>query len=141
MVSKFFPELTTTQLYEILRARSEIFVVEQNCVYQDMDGRDYQSLHVFYEEDGKVLAYLRAFRKEQDVVQIGRVITVLRGQGLGGRLLQAGIEQVREKLPAKRLYLEAQTYAVGYYAKAGFEVCSGEFLEDGLPHVQMMREL
>ena len=61
LVSKYFEELTTVELYELLKVRSEIFVVEQNCVYQDLDNKDYQSLHVFYEEDGKVFAYLRAF--------------------------------------------------------------------------------
>ena len=84
LVSKFFDELTTAELYEILKARAEIFVVEQNCVYQDLDGKDYNSLHVFYEEEEKVLAYLRAFRKDADTVQLGRVLTVQHGTGLGG---------------------------------------------------------
>ena len=73
---------------EILRARAEVFVVEQNCVYQDLDGIDYESLHVFFEEDGKVTAYLRAFRKDTDIVQMGRVLTLHHGTGLGGRILK-----------------------------------------------------
>ena len=83
LVTKFFDELTTLELYEILKARAEIFVVEQNCIYQDLDDKDYNSLHVFYEVDGKVTAYLRAFIKEEGVVQIGRVLTVEHGTGLG----------------------------------------------------------
>ncbi len=81
IVVKSFDELTTVELYEILKARAAIFVVEQNCVYQDLDDVDYQSLHVFYQEDNRVLAYLRAFYKEKGVVQIGRVLTMQRGNG------------------------------------------------------------
>ena len=87
IVVKSFDELTTVELYEILKARAAIFVVEQNCVYQDLDDVDYQSLHVFYQEDNRVLAYLRAFYKEKGVVQIGRVLTMQRGNGWGGILL------------------------------------------------------
>ena len=136
--AKFFHELTTTELYEILRARAEIFVLEQNCVYQDMDGRDYESLHVFCEEDGRVTAYLRAFPREAGMVQMGRVLTLRHGMGLGGVILKEGIRQIREKLCTERIYIEAQCYAIGYYAREGFRVCSGEFLEDGIPHVQMI---
>ena len=73
---KPFHELTVDELYEILKARSAIFVVEQNCAYQDIDGRDAESLHMFYEEDGKVLGYLRAFEPSPRTAQIGRVLTV-----------------------------------------------------------------
>lgn len=139
--AKYFSELSTRELYELLRVRSEIFVVEQQCVYQDLDGRDYESLHVFFEEDGRIMAYLRAFRKDEDTVQIGRVLTVKHGTGLGGELLREGIRRVREQMNPRYLYAEAQCYAAGYYEKAGFRVCSEEFLEDGIPHVRMMLEL
>lgn len=135
--SKFFHELTTKELYEILKARAEVFVVEQNCVYQDLDNKDYASLHVFFEDDGKVTAYLRAFSKTKDTVQMGRVLTLQHGTGLGAKLLQAGIEQVMEKLHPETVYIEAQCYATGFYAREGFRVCSDEFLEDGIPHVGM----
>ena len=139
--AKFFHELTTTELYEILKSRAEIFVVEQNCVYQDLDDRDYQSLHVFCTQDGKVTAYLRAFRKEDETVQIGRVLTLQHGTGLGSDLLKAGIREVRERFEPKRIYIEAQCYAVGFYAREGFRICTEEFLEDGIPHVGMMKAL
>lgn len=135
--AKFFDELTTKELYEILKSRAEIFVVEQNCVYQDLDDRDYQSLHVFFEEDDTVTAYLRAFMKGEGQVQMGRVLTLRHGTGLGGKLLRAGIEQVREKFRPERIYIEAQCYAAGYYEREGFQKCSEEFLEDGIPHVRM----
>ena len=137
-VTRYFDELTTRELYEILKARAEIFVVEQNCVYQDLDRVDYDSMHYFYEEDGKVIAYLRAFKKDDDTVQIGRVLTLRHGTGLGGKLLHEGIAQIREKMDPKQIYIEAQCYAAGYYEREGFKVCSGEFLEDGIPHVQML---
>ena len=137
LVSKFFDELTTKELYEILKARAEIFVVEQECVYQDLDDKDYKSLHVFYEEEGKVIAYLRSFVKEKDVIQMGRVLTIEHGKGLGGKLLKVGIEEIKTKQNPKKIFIEAQCYATGYYAREGFEICSEEFLEDGIPHVEM----
>ena len=137
LVSKFFEELTTTELYEILKARAEIFVVEQECVYQDLDDKDYKSLHVFYEKEGKVIGYLRSFEKEKNVIQMGRVLTIEHGKGLGGKLLKVGIEEIKTKQNPKKIFIEAQCYATGYYAREGFKVCSEEFLEDGIPHVEM----
>ncbi len=141
IAAKYFEQLTTRELYEILKARAEIFVVEQNCVYQDLDDKDYESLHVFYEEDGKVVAYLRAFYRDDSIIQIGRVLTLQHGTGLGGKLLKEGISQIKEIMNPKQLYIEAQCYAIGYYEKVGFKVCSEEFLEDGIPHVQMTLDL
>ncbi len=139
---KSFPELTARELYEILRVRAAVFVVEQNCVYPDPDGIDLHSIHVWLEEKGKILAYLRLFRKagETDTVQIGRVLTTERGKGYGAQILQAGIKAAQTRLQSKELYLEAQSYAIGFYEKAGFRVTSAEFLEDGIPHVQMTRK-
>lgn len=136
-VSKYFNELSTIELYEVLRARAEVFVVEQTCVYQDLDGKDYKSLHVFLEEDGKVLAYLRSFFISEDTVQMGRVLTVEHGKGFGAKILKQGIEEIKKKQNPGKIYIEAQCYATGFYEKEGFRICSGEFLEDGIPHVQM----
>ncbi|MCR5374262.1 MAG: GNAT family N-acetyltransferase [Lachnospiraceae bacterium] len=137
---KYFNELNTVELYELLKARAEIFVVEQNCVYQDLDDLDYDSLHIFYEEAGKVIAYLRAFRKDEETIQVGRVLTVTHGTGLGGKLLKEGIKQIRDIMNPKCIFIKAQCYAIGYYEREGFKVCSDEFLEDGIPHVQMQLE-
>lgn len=141
--AKFFDELTTAELYEILRVRMAVFVVEQNCIYQDLDERDQRSLHVFHMEDGKVTAYLRAFflDEERGIVRIGRVLTAQRGKGLGRRVLDEGIRLCAEKLHAKRIDIEAQCYAIGFYEKAGFRVCSEEFLDDGIPHIGMTKSL
>ena len=138
MRSKYFEELSTNELYEILRARAEIFVVEQNCVYQDLDGIDYESLHVFAEEGGKVTAYLRAFYKDENTVQMGRVLTLRHGEGLGGKLLREGIAQIRARMHPAKICIDAQCYATGFYEREGFRICSEEFLEDGIPHVRMV---
>lgn len=140
LIVKHFKELSTTELYEILKTRSEIFVVEQDCVYQDLDDKDQDAVHVFcWNDSGRVAATLRVFWKDEGVAQIGRVVTHEHGKGLGGRLLHKGVEIAIEKLKAKKIYLEAQEYAIGYYAKEGFEVVSEPFLEDGIPHVKMER--
>ena len=141
ITAKYFDELTTRELYEILRLREAVFVMEQTCIYEDIDGADYESLHVFGEEGGKITAYLRAFRKpdEEGVVQIGRVLTAIRGEGLGGEILHEGIRIIEEKMRPERMYLEAQTYAIGFYEREGFRVCSDEFDEDGIMHVGMVK--
>ena len=143
-VQKTFDELTNRELYEILRAREAVFVVEQNCPYYDIDGLDYPSLHMFYkDEDGSVQACLRIFEKvdEPGTMQIGRLVTVARGVGLGGKILHQAVEWFRENCEANGIYLEAQQYAIGFYAKEGFQVVSDPFLEDGIPHVQMRLQL
>ena len=141
LISKYFDELTTRELYEILKVRTKIFIVEQNCPYLEQDGMDYDSLHVFYEEDGQVLAYLRAFRKDEETVQMGRVLSAEHGKGYGGKILVEGLNQIREKMNPKRIYIEAQCYATRFYEREGFRICSEEFLEDGIPHIQMIKEL
>jgi len=143
-VIKHFNELSTTELYEILKTRAEIFVVEQDCVYQDLDDKDQDAIHVFcWNDAGRVAGCLRVFWKDHDeaagVAQIGRVVTLEHGTGLGGRMLHKGVELVINKFGAKKIYLEAQEYAIGYYAKEGFEVVSEPFMEDGIPHVKMER--
>ena len=143
-IEKHFGELTTDELYGILKTRAEIFVVEQNCPYQDLDDKDLDAIHLFcYNDAGRVSACLRVFWKDESegVAQIGRVVTLKHGEGLGGKLLHRGVEIAIEKLKAKKIYLEAQQYAIGYYRKEGFEVASEPFLEDGIPHVIMERTL
>ena len=142
LIVKHFDELSTKELYEILKTRSEIFVVEQDCVYQDLDDKDQDAIHVFcWNDKGRVAGCLRVFMRDEanKVAQIGRVVTLEHGKGLGRKLLREGVEVAERSFDADRIYLEAQKYAIGYYAKEGFEVTSDEFLEDGIPHVQMER--
>ncbi|SFU58040.1 GNAT family N-acetyltransferase [Butyrivibrio sp. M55] len=142
LIVKHFNELSTRELYEILKTRFEIFVTEQECIYQDLDDKDQDAIHVFCINDsGRVAGCLRVFwnDKAAGVAQIGRVVTLEHGKGIGREILHKGVEIATEQLGAKKIYLEAQEYAIGYYAKEGFEVVSDVFMEDGIPHVKMER--
>lgn len=137
-IIKSFGELTVEELYEVLELRSKVFVVEQNCVYQDIDGVDRIARHVFIPGESGVLAYARVHPKadESGVFRLGRIVTDARGQGFGMAVLTAALSEAK-RLGAKSAYIEAQEYAIGFYEKAGFAVTSGVFLEDGIPHVEM----
>ena len=141
LIAKYFNELTTTELYEILKARSEIFIMEQNILYQDMDDVDYESLHCFFVEDNKVVAYLRAFYNEDNVVKLGRVLTLKHGNGIGKDLLEQSLIAIKEKMKCKKICMDAQKYAVGFYEKFGFKVTSEDFLEEGVVHNTMELEI
>ena len=138
-VVKKFSQLTLDELYEILRVRAAVFVVEQNCVYQDLDGVDLDAYHVFLKEDGKILAYLRVVDKGKrlDEVSVGRVISLRRRQGLGGTLMREGLRVAKEKFGANVVKVGAQTYAKSFYESVGFSQISDEYLEDGIPHIYM----
>ena len=137
---KRFEDLTTLELYDLLQARAAVFVLEQDCVYQDLDGKDMFSYHVFYKEDGNIQAYIRVVdpNGKCDMVSIGRVLTVNRGAGLGAKIVQEGIRIARDNMKADKIYIEAQVYAKGFYEKQGFEQISDEFMEDGIPHIKML---
>ena len=140
LVIKKFDRLTPREVYEILRIRTAVFVVEQECPYQEVDGTDYDSMHVWLEEDKEIVAYLRIFVKDEETntVQIGRVLSKRRGEGLGAKVLEHGLEAAKIEMGADRVFIEAQTYALDFYKKFGFEACGEEFLEDGIPHTPMM---
>lgn len=137
-----FNELSVHQLYQILQLREKIFVLEQTCLYQDLDDLDQQALHTFLEIDGRIVAYARVFYRNEaeGLVQIGRVIAeqTLRRQGFATKVMQEAMQVATRELHARQLYLEAQCYAIPFYEKLGFKVCSEEFLEDGIPHVKMI---
>ena len=143
LIAKKFNELTTTELYEILKARAEIFIMEQHVQYQDMDNIDYKSLHCFFMEDNKVVAYLRAFYKDEEkkIVQIGRVLTLKHGNGVGRDLLEKSIVAIKEKMNCKKIYMHAQKHAIGFYEKFGFKITSDEFMEEGIVHNSMELEI
>ena len=135
---RFFNELTVRELYEIVRARTEIFLLEQNIICQDFDGVDCDSLHCFLEEGGTVVAYLRAYRAEDGAIKIGRVLSRTHGIGLGTKLMREAMPVICEKFGCERLELDAQKQAEDFYARLGFVTVSGEFLEEGIPHVKMV---
>ena len=134
--SKFFNELTTTELYEIMKVRSQVFHLEQNIHYLDHDDVDYDALHCFIKEDDHIIAYLRAYYTI-DEVKIGRVLTVKRGQGLGKELMIKSIESIKEKMHTNIIKLDAQKHAEGFYTKLGFITTSEIYLEEGIEHVDM----
>ena len=139
---KRFGEMTAEELYRILKARVDIFVVEQQCPYPEIDGLDSGAVHVWLEEDGEVLAYLRVMDRgaESEDVSIGRVLAVRRHEGLGTEILREGIRIAREQFGAERVYLEAQVEAKRLYEKQGFRTVSDVFPLDGIPHVKMILE-
>lgn len=141
-IVKKFTELSLGELYEILKLRAEVFVVEQNCAYQDLDGVDQEAYHVYLKEEGRIVAYLRVVEKGKrlDEVSIGRVISLKRRCGVGSALMRAGLRVAKEKFGAETVKVGAQTYAIPFYEKLGFRVISGEYEEDGIPHVYMLYE-
>lgn len=141
LMIKSFDQLSTRELYELLRLRMAVFVVEQNCPYQDIDGDDQKALHLWLQDENGMAAYLRLMSMDGETARVGRVLTVWRGQGHGARLLRAGIDAARDLLKKKAVYIEAQSYAIGFYSRQGFRVISEEFLEDGIPHVKMLLKL
>ena len=137
--TKRFDQLTVDELYELLRIRSEVFVVEQNCVYQDMDRDDQTAVHLWLTEGRKVVALCRVCPAGTHMreVSVGRVITTERGKGYGKRIMLEGIAAAREHFHAKVIEIEAQEYAKGFYEQVGFRQSSDPFILDGIPHIKM----
>lgn len=142
---KPFAALSADELYAILRARQDVFVVEQECAYPDIDGKDQAATHLWYADDEHpVAAYCRVFAKpdEPGTMVIGRVLTTARGTGLGGRLLHDAVGVARRMEPdATQVWIEAQRYAIGFYEREGFRAVSEPFMGDGIVHVEMRLEL
>ncbi len=136
--AKLFDELSAREIYEICRARTEVFLLEQRIICQDFDRVDYDSLHCFIEQDGDVVAYLRAFHSNDGMIQIGRVLSVEHRKGLGRELMERSYPEIRKALGDLPFILHAQTQAEGFYAKMGFVTVSDVFLEEGIPHVTMV---
>ncbi len=135
--AKTFAELSAKEIYEILKARMEVFLLEQHIVCLDIDGVDYDSLHVFYENEGRAEAYFRAFKVDDDTVKIGRVLTREHGKGLGRKLMENGMEEVKKHFGCSKIILHSQKHAEGFYKKLGFETVSDDYLEEGVVHVTM----
>lgn len=139
---KEFSQLTAEEVYEILKSRSQVFMLEQGIQCLDMDDADYRSRHFFFWEGGRVIAYLRAFPLEKSgEVKIGRVLTLTRGKGLGRILMEKSLEKIRRDMGAETVFVDAQVQAAPFYEKCGFLPISEEFIEEGVPHISMKREL
>ncbi|MAU14678.1 MAG: GNAT family N-acetyltransferase [Muricauda sp.] len=141
---KTFDQLTTEELYHILRLRSEVFVVEQDCVYQDVDNKDQKALHVIGVKNDEIVAYTRIFKPGDyfENVSIGRVVVRhdQRKYGLGKQIMQASLATIDERFPNKPIEISAQTYLLQFYTDLGFNAFGEEYLEDGIPHRRMLKE-
>ncbi len=133
------------ELYELLRLRVDVFVVEQNCLYPELDGYDHRAYHLLGELGGELLAYARFFLPGdyyEDEVALGRFVVkrTHRGQGIGHSLLERSFHFIEEKGPGASIRISAQEYLVHFYRAYGFFPCSSSYLEDGIPHVEMRRD-
>ena len=139
---KSYKELTTDELYSILQLRSEVFVVEQNCVYQDIDGKDKNALHVIGTINMNLVAYTRCFNAGDYFSQasIGRVIVREnhRGTGLAHQIMEYSINLIKERFNKSLVKVSAQTYLKKFYEAHGFKKRGEEYLEDGIPHIGMI---
>ena len=140
---KRFNELSTSELYSLLQLRSEVFVVEQNCVYQDVDGKDNKAIHVLGYLDNELASYSRIFDKGIyfEEASIGRVVVSpkLRDKKLGHDLMQVSIAAVKEHFKEHNITISAQEYLKKFYESHGFVQTSEMYLEDDIPHIQMKK--
>lgn len=141
---KSFEELTTPELYEIIKARINVFVIEQNCPYPDLDDYDQQALHLWAEQDKNILAYCRIFDKgiKYPETSIGRVLTTENGRGksLGKQLIQYAVETIENRFHTREVRISAQDYLLRFYSGFGFEDTGKKYLEDNIPHTEMFRK-
>ena len=140
---KRFNELSTIDLYSVLQLRSKVFVVEQNCVYQDIDGKDSKAMHLLGEFDGKIVAYARMFKSGDyfDNASIGRVVIDpdYRDRKWGFEMMEQAISGVETFLGETKITISAQQYLQKFYEKLGFVKTSEMYLEDDIPHIEMER--
>ena len=142
LIVKHFNELTTMELMEIYKLRNAVFVVEQGSVYQDVDGADPHSYHLWFRDEDGIQAYLRVVPQNIKYADasISRVISIKRRCGLASRLLREGMALAQEKFGAKRLIISAQEHACPVYEKVGFVRTGYKYLEDCVPREQMIWE-
>lgn len=144
VVVKTFGELQVEELYKLLQLRSDIFVVEQDCIFLDPDDRDQEALHVLGWEGTELVGYARIFGPGDyfEQASIGRVAVkkTFRGRGLGIQVMQASINAVKERFGREEITLSAQKYLETFYRDLGFKREGEDYLEDGIPHVRMVLE-
>ena len=139
-----FSELNPQQLYDILQLRSEVFVVEQDCVYQDIDGKDTDALHVIGWKNETIVAYSRCFQPGYyfDEAAIGRVVVKAseRKQGYGHEIMKASACAIQGYFRTSRIKLSAQQYLIKFYQSHGYKTTGEGYLEDGIPHIAMIKD-
>lgn len=142
MTIKTFGQLTTTELYEIIHLREKVFVVEQKCYYLDADNNDQNSWHLMLHIDNNLAAYLRILppHTTYEYPSIGRVVVdeSYRDRKLGRKIMEKAIDFLNEKYKDTTIKIGAQTYLNSFYKSLGFENNGEEYLEDGIPHIDML---
>ena len=141
IITKHFNELSIDELYQILRLRSEVFVVEQDCVYQDLDNKDQKALHLFISDNNEIIGYTRLFKAGDyfDKTSIGRVVVSgnHRDRKLGHVLMKESISAISKYFNTSNISLSAQTHLKKFYEFHGFQQVGEGYLEDGIPHIKM----
>ncbi|MBV1821387.1 GNAT family N-acetyltransferase, partial [Bacteroidales bacterium MSK.15.36] len=134
---KKFEELKCEEIYKILQIRNKIFIVEQKCVYQDCDGKDKKSYHLYLEDKGEIISYLRILPRKvsYNEVSIGRVLVNknYRGTGIARKMMIEAINFIEKNLGEKEIKIQAQCYLIDFYKSLGFKEISNEYLEDNIP--------
>ncbi|PUU89578.1 GNAT family N-acetyltransferase [Halanaerobium sp.] len=142
---KKFSELSNQELYKIIEARINVFVVEQNCPYKECDNKDQNSFHLFYQKEGEIAAYLRIIPAgiSYPEISIGRVLVKdkYRRNGLANKLMQAALSYIKNNFKTEAVRISAQEYILDFYQQLGFEVVSERYLEDDIPHFEMLNKL
>lgn len=137
-----FDEISGRELYELLKLRVNVFIVEQNCPYAEIDGNDFDAIHITCRDEHGIAAYTRILPKgvKYESPSIGRVIvrSDLRGTGLGHKLMERAIHQVFEKWKPGEIFLQAQTHLEDFYKQHGFNTTSQPYNDDGIPHIDMV---
>ncbi|WP_396194565.1 GNAT family N-acetyltransferase [Flavobacterium sp.] len=140
---KRFETLSLSELYKLLQLRAEVFIVEQNCVYQDIDGKDEKALHLIGEDNGEIVAYARLFKPHDyfDEASIGRVIVKekSRAKKLGHILMREAIQVIETHFEVNEITISAQLYLKHFYESHGFVQISDTYLEDDIPHIRMKK--
>ena len=135
-IIKLFDKLTTQELFNINKLRVDVFVVEQQCPYHEVDDIDLESHHIYLQQGKDILAYCRLY-KQNDAYHIGRVIAATKRKGYGTQIMKTAIEFAGQELHADSVIIEAQTYAKNFYEKLWFIQTSEPFEEDEIEHIQM----
>jgi ElaA protein len=143
-IIKAFDELTINELYGILQLRSEVFVVEQDCVYQDIDGKDQKALHILGIKNDKIIAYTRIFKPGDyfEFASIGRVVVAKnqRQHKYGYDIMNVSIKAIEQQFKETTIKISAQAYLKGFYSNLGFKQVSEPYLEDNIPHIAMIKD-
>ena len=138
---KKFDNLSRKEIHDLFSLRSQVFVVEQNCVYQDIDGKDEKAEHVLVKKNNKIIAYARVLMKsDPNYILIGRIVVSKkeRGNSLGSYLLDFIIKKIHEVKPKRLIKISAQAHLEKFYTDHGFKKTSNTYLEDGIPHISMI---